>query len=257
MKKKSDFSWFDLSKYDSVKNLDITNWFLQLKERFVVQRYSKSLPEKKMSYQNWETQHKHAQSIILSIKENPILNCDKQKIVPSSSVTDSTYFDLYTAQHKGKHWPNIFKLSIDEWPIGTEEELLTSVEDTMTYLDTPMVTIDSRSTDEQLKSDFDKWLNNYRSITRTKKRKKMFNLKEIEKWCNNKILPYIDLTIISESEGEKLTQHTIGQLLYPDEYDVDLTERIRQTVKPLAKSIFNINTLKMLELQVKSEINFK
>ncbi|HEY5138108.1 MAG TPA: DUF6387 family protein, partial [Methylococcales bacterium] len=92
------------------------------------------------------------------------------------------------------------------------------------------LTIDIGASDEQLMNDFSQWLKNHRTITKHKVREKRFTSKDFEKWRNNKVLPYLDLTLIANAEDKQLTQNTVGRLLFPNEYNVDLTERIRRSI---------------------------
>ena len=51
------------------------------------------------------------------------------------------------------------------------------------------------------------------------------------------ILPYLDLTLWAQAHGVEITQHAIGSALFPDEYDVNLAERIRKVTKPRALKV--------------------
>ena len=116
------------------------------------------------------------------------------------------------------------------------------------WFDYRMLTVELNATDEQLKVDFEIWLKQQRE-TKSIKREKMFTDKDIAKWRNNKILPYLDLTLIARAEGIKLTQHALGKMLFPEEYDVDLTERIRRTIKPMADLLLSTDYRNALEIQ--------
>ena len=74
----------------------------------------------------------------------------------------------------------------------------------------------------------------------------MFTTIDLQRWVKLKVLSYIDLILISSYEGKTLTQNMLGRVLFPDDYDIDVTERIRQSVKPLADSLLDIHTLEAI-----------
>ena len=49
------------------------------------------------------------------------------------------------------------------------------------------------------------------------------------------VLPYLDLDIYSRIESVNLSNHILGDWLFPDELKVDVTEKVRKSTEPLAK----------------------
>ena len=56
----------------------------------------------------------------------------------------------------------------------------------------------------------------------------------MRKWAQHRVLPYIDLRILSKLAGIELTNFAIGCRIFPDLQDVDVAEKIRKTTSPLA-----------------------
>lgn len=246
----SSFSWFDLSKYDSVENFNIDDWYYQLDKRRVIHKFSKENPEtiEKVGVERWNDINRIAKKHIASIKNEPIFTYQKPKR-RVLSVRDASFFDLHLATYTNKTLENVFNLSDYELLHEMGKTPVVSKPDKGTGFDRAILTIDVGATDEQLINDFSQWLKNHRTITKYKVREKRFTSKDFEKWISNKVLPYLDLTLIANAEDKQLTQNTVGRLLFPNEYDVDLTERIRRSVKPLAELLIDNKTLEALNYQ--------
>lgn len=56
----------------------------------------------------------------------------------------------------------------------------------------------------------------------------------IAKWHNASILPYLDLKIHEQLSGKKIPLHVIANAIFPNTLDIDTTESVRKTTKPLA-----------------------
>lgn len=59
----------------------------------------------------------------------------------------------------------------------------------------------------------------------------------INKWHSLRVLAYLDLKIISRITHTKLTLKNIADIVYPDQYDIDTTEKVRKTLIPLVNEI--------------------
>ena len=88
--------------------------------------------------------------------------------------------------------------------------------------------------DEQLIRDFKKFLCEYRNALNFDQ----INFSaEIKKWNKHKLLPCLDLLIWSNIENVHITNKVLGTVLYPQEFDMDPTERVRKTVGPLVHKV--------------------
>jgi hypothetical protein len=109
------------------------------------------------------------------------------------------------------------------------------------------------ATDEHIIEDFKIWLANTRSILNKKSAKKVFSVADFNEWAEYQILPYLDLKSWGLFSGCHLTQAMIGHALFPDEFDIDTTERIRRTTKKKADWLMNHTVLDALGVQLKKE----
>lgn len=75
---------------------------------------------------------------------------------------------------------------------------------------------------------------------------KRFTDKELARWAQNRVLPYLDLKIAADISGEKIPHHVIGGILF-DGQDVDVAEKVRKTVAPLADELISYEMLESLK----------
>ncbi len=73
----------------------------------------------------------------------------------------------------------------------------------------------------------------------------------MNKWIKYRVLAYLDLKLISDFEGRSITQNKLGRMIYPDEFDIDLTERIRRSVIPCADSLLCFEGMEALYFQIR------
>lgn len=97
------------------------------------------------------------------------------------------------------------------------------------------VVVNLSATDEQIKKDFAHWLTHYRQAINYQHKEKLFTQVDYDHWVEFGVIPYLDLVLIAKIEGKNITRNKLGRLIFPDEYDVDLVERIRKTTKPTAE----------------------
>lgn len=95
-----------------------------------------------------------------------------------------------------------------------------------------LLTVNLQETDEIILGEFKKWLSEQRvergdSIKRSSKQ---IDDKTLESWAEYKLLAYIDLLDWCDVTGNRFTHNQMGSLLYPDEYNVDVSERVRKTL---------------------------
>lgn len=113
------------------------------------------------------------------------------------------------------------------------------------------VSVDLYATDDQLRAEFNEWL----SVKRTEMelaeaepiRRKLFSNRDMRQWCEMQVLAYIDLKIIEKQYKLKIPNHVLGELLFLDTIDIDVTERVRKVVKPIASSLMKGDTQNSLQ----------
>ena len=241
-----NLEWFDLRKYDVVQTFDLKKWYIQLEKRQIIKRYGKEPLDTNDSF--LISMNNKAQECIDLIKKAPFLPCENV-IGSRLSVRHAEYFDLDMAASFNTDLKDFFKVPLLE--IGGSETLIIDQAKTG-YIDTALLSIDLDATDEQLKEDFSLWLSQQRAINNQEYRRKKFASKDINKWIKYRILPYLDLTLISDWEGNSLTQNKLGRMIFPNEFDIDLTERIRRSVKPIADSLLSFEAMQALYFQAQT-----
>ena len=97
------------------------------------------------------------------------------------------------------------------------------------------VTVDLSAPDEILFEDFKHYVETERARLNWHSRTKRFSPRDFQDWHQNRLLPFLDLTLWARAKEVKLTNADIAEILFPDEYDVDLVSRVRRTVKPKAE----------------------
>lgn len=110
--------------------------------------------------------------------------------------------------------------------------------------------IDLSATDQQIMNDFQKWLTNSRKVLSCKSNKTNFSDKNLSDWVQWRLLPYIDLMIVTNAEKCVLTQAKAARLIFNDEFDVDIVDRLRRTTKPKAEWLLSGNTVEAIGIQI-------
>lgn len=78
---------------------------------------------------------------------------------------------------------------------------------------------------------------------------KHFTTAKLGKWCNSQSLAYIDLKLGGRLNGTHLKDHTLGITLFPDEYDINPSDRVRRTTKDHADEMLQLRTITALFTQ--------
>jgi len=102
--------------------------------------------------------------------------------------------------------------------------------------------------DSLIIDDFRKWLKAARKIFDLPS-SNLFSDANINSWARNKILPFLDLTTWAQFEGVKIPDPVLGAALFPDEYDVSLSERIAKVVRPKAKWLIRESVIEAIWMQ--------
>ena len=231
MKNEIDLGWFNLWKYDDQIKFDSSDWFNQLHKRSCIKLFGKKYPEL-------------AKKLINSIKEGPLLN-DKESSSFKSSVRDAQFIDLLRAGCENNQIRDFYTLSSEEMHL-VENDFLVPKNENPKILSNPILAIDLGVSDEQLKRNFSEWLGEQRNNSEFNLRKRMYKRNDFLRWIRLRVLPYLDITLILNFEGKSLTLSQLGNILFPDEYDMDPTQRVRQTLRPLAESLLTNESLMAL-----------
>lgn len=84
---------------------------------------------------------------------------------------------------------------------------------------------------------FKLWLEDAREKLQFNDRKIQFKKHNFLNWYEDSVLPYLDLTIWAEKKGVEIPHKIMGEAIYPPEKEVDLSQAVRRTTKPLAEEL--------------------
>lgn len=111
--------------------------------------------------------------------------------------------------------------------------------------------IDLYASDQEILLAMKKWLIKTKAdFGVPKKGKAFFNDADMRNWHKNRLLQYLDLTLFAHIEGIELLDHEIAALLFPDEYELNITDKIKDTVRPNAEKMRNGTVVERLIRQV-------
>lgn len=154
---------------------------------------------------------------------------------------------LYSVHVNREDWVNGIKHNFDikrkyNQPIANHDM----------YEGSKFLEIDLDSSDEQILYEFKKWLIDTRSFS-DKFIKRQLSTNDFQDWSESQLLPYWDLTTIAAIENATIPHHVMGNALFPNEFGVDLTERIRKITKRKCHYIFSGEVFGALSAQARSE----
>ena len=113
--------------------------------------------------------------------------------------------------------------------------------------------VDLSATDDQLIEDFSKWLARRREADRKRLVEtpppSCFSEVDFKKWHDHRVLAYIDLELFAAHFDLKLTNELIGSYLFADDLEISPSEKIRKTVRPLAKRLLSSGVIQSLDRQ--------
>ena len=112
------------------------------------------------------------------------------------------------------------------------------------------VVIDICATDEQIKNEFTHWLAHYRKSVDSQQENKLYTQTDLDYWDKYAVIPYIDLVFMAKISGKKITHNKLARLIFPNEYDVDIVDRLRKVTKPAAEELLKNKIHKTLSRQL-------
>ncbi len=74
----------------------------------------------------------------------------------------------------------------------------------------------------------------------------------MDSWAKFQILPFVDLSNWAKLEDVKIPDPVMGAALFPNEYDVSLSERIAKVVRPKAKWLTRQSVVSAIEAQTEN-----
>lgn len=261
--KKDDLSWFDIERYEPLKNLGLEWWAGSLMLRYLLLSQSQDKPNR--------TINENLLKVIPKMMICPVPDGEnhKERVALFANgrprIWDITVLDVYLERFslEKEEFQDVLEIA-QKWSKGLDDsgkfspcpELLDSSFDDFLisrgfdhYRD-QMVNVDLNATDEQLISDFTDWLAEKRKKRSSMIPKKNVGTKDVQEWIKYQVLALIDLDIFCAYTKTTIAHSTLGSLLFPDEYDVDLSERVRKVVRPMAKTLMSSSFLGALDNQM-------
>ena len=110
--------------------------------------------------------------------------------------------------------------------------------------------IDLFAPDDVIIADFPKWLGSARKVFEIPSQR-MFSDAQLSKWVEFRIIPYMDLTLWAKLEKVNISYAVLGNALFPDEFDVDLPDRIRRVTKPQADRLTQSRVIEAMVRQLR------
>lgn len=127
--------------------------------------------------------------------------------------------------------------------LGSVRELLATPKDVP---ETLPIDVCIGTDDETLVQAFRDWLAGVRTEFGPVSAPRTWSSASMDGWINARVLQYLDIKAFCLFKGCHVTQAVMGRVLFPDEYEVDLAERCRKVVAPLAERLMSeefLNTL--------------
>jgi len=245
------FEWFNLDSYESLATFDLNDWHQQLSIRRLMQElltHSSSIPKtqkKLLAYAG-------------KIKKQPIIDLKNDDSVAPNSISSVKGFSIMDMEY----WIN------DDWFIEAEsflgkETLFSASADEHAFITKSVnlhlrenfpdehqsyayLCIDMNTPNAKIESDFKVWLKEYNAKV-NKKKFMVREFKETELWdyCDQKVLPFIDIRFIAKLENISLTYKQYTDLLEFTDVDV-----VKKTTKKKADHLISLNTLYAMHNQL-------
>lgn len=278
MKRKSTkFEWFKLENYDAIKDFKLKDWCNAITNRvcfqYSMQDSSENDISKALEYwslvrkygvelnhppEQWDSRHKAATvEEVLSLIEAQSGKSSVEDITDWNVMAgtferpdiEEILSDWNAITGEDIAWLSIFKKGGGN-PVLWEkrQKLIRKYKTLFAYEGSGAITINLSASDEQLQEDFSNWLAVQRSAEATR-RKTRITERDFDVWREAKVLQYFDLIVISEIHGDRIPNHVMGDLLFPDEVDVDVAERVRKVTKRKAEQVFCGETVDILHAQ--------
>ena len=283
--KKPDWlpDWFDLKNYDSVARMDLLDWAIALQFReFIKSKQAREVYDSDELLVERLAYVSKAPDCGLSCWHD-----DADEVVPMPVGYDS--LGEYTVKSPsvgmfGIVWGDIIDrgglakikkdlevgrvpkdtllaeryerlqdITYDEFYLSHFQKEEDGLEYNNNYLQTmggfAFAQIDIGAPDEQLIGDFKKWIADIRKQIGISSYPQNFTSADLADWHAKQVLPYIDLTIWAKLMDRNITQQEIGIVLFPDDYNISLSDRVRRTVKPLAEKLMMSSTVGAISMQ--------
>jgi hypothetical protein len=247
--------WFDLGKYEAVRELDAKGWLYQLSSRLVLDTFWQPPPDDNVDQLDGSEPNRWDQTadeILDEICNNGVLRLpdhsphempdpyDRYFGAASygySAVRSLTNLDMYWGlAHSHCQNEILEKIKSYKDPASAEFSVWLSSKDwaEQVFQDdnrtSTFIGIDLNVSDEQLVVDFRKWLRSARETLKRTTRKRNFTENDFGTWRQFRVLPYIDLQMWARKSGFKYTHEMMANFLFDPSYMVG-RGTVRRTIQ--------------------------
>lgn len=245
-------SEFDVGKYAPTKDFGIVEWTVNLEWRCLtifMERFNE--PEEQSARVEYVLKNptsttdyfEHAPGLKKYVESRSVLDFEAQDFYwhGVECATDSRYNEYMSGfsefiedtspyDEKEGRYPDVIKrMEAPHYELMEQSGIQ--------FDGNVLAKVDLHTSDEKLVADFVEWLKTTRERTGINVPKKKFTKDDFRTWSRSAILPYLDLTSWARANRVEITQQLLGTALFPDEYSVNLAERIRKVTAPMARSL--------------------
>jgi hypothetical protein len=276
-----DTSWFNLKNYDRLRELNLSEWQEQIEFRlqlYLIWEFCNSSQSTESIRKEYE---KNFKRMLEHLKTDPIIK-DFFKKIPclyehrkgpkfyrfKYKFNATTVYSacaeeirlLGTTDELNHIWDYVDLLdrvwSADLFDEEKEALINTPIDVLLDnkYINYGNVTVDLNATDEQIINDFSHWLTEYRKFIGYQTKRKIFCEKDFSEWVQWRLIPYFDLKIAAFIEKNELTQSKAANLIFFDEYDVGIVDRLRRTTIPKAKWLISDEVILAMRAQLDASV---
>jgi hypothetical protein len=254
---------FDIKKYDECANFQAQEWYSNLLMRTI--RFTAIRDHE--GYYGEELRNNHAKWF-----EAPIHSSMKitegdgySKSINRRQVNDATAYDVLTthlslpSDEQNPYRKAVRAVQQDIEENNCDNEVLFRA---FEFLEVPAwkmdldmgwdhsgevrATVDLYASEEKLIEDFRSWLRETRTKLNVPQLKRRFNATDFADWHHFRVLAYLDLTAWAHLLKIPMTHQQLGIALFPDEYGVNLADRVRKVVSPRALPLVTPATMDAL-----------
>ncbi len=262
--KKDHLSWFDISKYDLTKSWECSEWAGNLILRYML----KGMLEQGEAFNGSSKSESSVSHILISVLCNPVSK-NKRNVggildrgLPR--LWDRTVLDVFEGRERLDKpvFQDIIEVA-NEWyrqidvsgNVPEIPDLLNKSFIDLIYKRFPEshnyeeIVVDLDVSDEHLISDFKNWLAKKREVRKSGVPKKIISNSDMQDWHQYRVLAFIDIGLFCQFTDTTISHASLGNILFPDDYDIDVSERIRKVVRPLADRLMKSEFISSLDVQ--------